>query len=142
MARYLLEQPHFLGDKYFPAGATVDWNGPPSKEMTPVEEVARQRKAEYDATRPHFRPSRDILPKASVVHDPMARRPGMPRVAGPPGQEPAPSADPANPERTIEIAAERKEFEKQDAALREEALVQPEAAPDDDEPKRSTRHKK
>lgn len=127
MPRYRMDEAHFLGDKYVEKDTIVDWDGPPSRHMTPVEQVAEERKAKYDALRPHRRPSRDRLPAAATVYDPMARVPGQPRVAGPPGQTPAPSADPANPQRTADIVEARKDFEKQDAVLREEALVQPEA---------------
>lgn len=128
MPRYRLEEAHYLGDRYFEAGAVVDWSGAPGKHMTPVEEIARQRKDDYDRSRPHIRQSRDLPTRAAMLHDPMARQPGTPRVAGPPGQAPAPSADPANIERTIQIAEDRKEFAEQDAEAREAALTPEPAA--------------
>lgn len=113
MARYQLEEPHFLDNRYYEAGSIVEWPGNPSRKMTPVEEVAKQRKADYDGQRPHLRDSRDLPPRTYAVHDVAARRPGMPRAAGPPAQPPAPSADPADPVRTIETIDARAEFDKQ-----------------------------
>lgn len=126
MPRYRVDEAHFLDNKYVEAGTIVDWNGPPSRHMTPVEKVAEERKARYDADRPHVRASRDLPPRVAVVRDVMQRKPGIPRVAGPPGQEPAPPADPQDPQRTMEIVEDRQKFEEQDAKLREEALQQPE----------------
>lgn len=40
MALVKLNKPHFLGDRsprYFPEGSVVDWNGPLSKAMVPVD---------------------------------------------------------------------------------------------------------
>lgn len=127
MPRYRVNEAHFLDNKYIEAGSIVDWSGPPSRHMTPIEEVAKERKARYDGERPHLRASRDLPPRAAVVRTVMVREPGMPRPAGPPGQEPAPSADPANIERTVELVDERREFREQDAKLQEEALTQPDA---------------
>lgn len=125
MPRYRVDEAHFLDNKYVEAGTIVDWNGPPSRHMTPVEQVAEERKANYDAARPHMRASRDLPPRVNVVRDVMQRQPGQPRVAGPPGQVPAPSADPADPQRTLEIVEARREFAEQDAKLMDEALKQP-----------------
>ena len=122
MARYKLEEPHFLDNRYYEAGSIVEWPGNPSRKMTPVEEVAQQRKAAYDAARPHMRDSRDLPPRAYAIHDVSARRPGMPRAAGPPAQVPAPSADPANPVRTMETIEARAEFDAQQDKALEAAL--------------------
>jgi len=125
MPRYRINEAHFLDNKYYEAGAIVDWDGAPSKHMTPVEQVAEERKAKYDEGRPHRGVSRDLPPRASAVHDPLARQPGMPRVAGPPGQVHAASADPANPVRTAEIVEARREIEDKASETFEQAL-QPE----------------
>lgn len=122
MARYQLSEAHFLGNQYFDAGAIVDWEGPPSTKMVPVEDVAKERKARYDENRPHIRASRDLPMRAAMLHNPAARQPGMPRVAGPPGQIPAASADPANVQRMVDTAIAQREFTEQNDAAREAAL--------------------
>lgn len=123
MARYRVDEAHYLGIKYVEAGSIVDWDGPPSRHMTPVEAVAEERKARYDAERPHRRRSRDLPPSAAILHDSMQRQPGTPRVAGPPGQIPGPSSDPANPERTADIVSARKEHGEMSEKAYEAALV-------------------
>lgn len=123
MPRYRLEEAHFLGNKHYEGGAIVDWDGPPSSKMTPVEKIAEQRKAEFDAGRPHGGRSRDLPPRAaSLRYDPNARIPGQPRVAGPPGQVHAVSADPANPERTADLVEARREHFEQEETVLDEAL--------------------
>lgn len=119
MPRYELQEAHYLDGRYFEAGTTIDYDGAPSRQMRPVEDVARERKDRYDGERPHLRASRDL--PSRIVHSPMARIPGTPRVAGPPGQVPGPSADPANPERTAAILEARARAVEADARAREEA---------------------
>jgi hypothetical protein len=45
MPRYKLKQAHFLGAQHFLAGAIVDWNGPPSRFMEPLDDAARDAMA-------------------------------------------------------------------------------------------------
>jgi hypothetical protein len=49
MARYRLLQPHYLGDRHFLAGTIVDWNGPPSRAMEPIDDAAREAIAKLEA---------------------------------------------------------------------------------------------
>lgn len=37
MARYRLTEPHHLNDVYYEAGAEIEWDGPPSKGMVPLD---------------------------------------------------------------------------------------------------------
>jgi hypothetical protein len=43
MARYYIETAHFLDKIWYPAGATIDWDGPPSEHMIPIEEWQARR---------------------------------------------------------------------------------------------------
>lgn len=43
MARYFIETAHFLDKIWYPAGATIDWDGPPSEHMIPIEEYQKRR---------------------------------------------------------------------------------------------------
>jgi hypothetical protein len=42
MARYRLSRGHFLAGRHYLAGQVVDWNGPPSKHMRPIDDKARE----------------------------------------------------------------------------------------------------
>ncbi len=107
MARFRLLAPHFDGVRYHEAGAIVDWPGPPSTQMEAVDDEGQARLEEFRRAPPQPVRSPDLLPR--VVRDPMERQPGMPRAAGPPGQEPARSSDPANVVRTAEIVEETRQ---------------------------------
>jgi hypothetical protein len=43
MARYYIETAHFLDKIWYPAGATIDWDGPPSEHMIPIEQWEARR---------------------------------------------------------------------------------------------------
>lgn len=130
MARVRLTAPHYLGageaSRYYEAGSVIDLPEgiPVSREMEGADDEGR---ALVDARRPiPNRPSRDRLP--TLIRDPMARQPGTPRAAGPPGQEPQASADPASPERTADIVEARKEFAEQRAEQEAEHAEERQAA--------------
>lgn len=75
MPRYKLEKEHFLQDnqrgidpQLHAKGEIVDWEGPPSLAMTPLDADAAQRKTEYDSKRPKGRRSRSIGWTPGVEH--------------------------------------------------------------------------
>lgn len=45
MAQYRLTAASYLNDRYFPAGATVEWDGPPNKAMVGLDEEGNARVA-------------------------------------------------------------------------------------------------
>lgn len=85
MPKYRLEKDHYLQDnargidpQLHTQGTTVDWEGPPSLGMTPLDDSAKDRKREYDASRPKAKRSsvgwspgleKTFLKSLSATHD-------------------------------------------------------------------------
>jgi hypothetical protein len=71
MARYKLEKPHYLNDRYYSEGAVVEFGGQPSRHMVPLDGEAQQRKSTYDARRPRPNGNRPrTLAEARAVAQP------------------------------------------------------------------------
>lgn len=43
MAQYKLTKASYLNDRYYPEGATVEWDGPPNKAMVGIDEEGNAR---------------------------------------------------------------------------------------------------
>jgi hypothetical protein len=59
MPKYRLNKPHYLQDRsrkidprLHEEGSVIEWAGPPSAAMQPLDKEAKEIKAEYDAKRP------------------------------------------------------------------------------------------
>lgn len=64
MTQYRLNAASYLNDRYFPAGAVVDWNGPPNKAMEAMDEDGHAKIAEQ------ARPKRPAVHHANEVAQP------------------------------------------------------------------------
>lgn len=49
MPRYKLDKPHYLDNRYYAEGSVVDYDGPPSKSMSALDDDGKARVAERQA---------------------------------------------------------------------------------------------
>jgi hypothetical protein len=93
--KYRLKKRHYLDDRLHRAGDVVDWPGPPSLSMEPIDEPARKAKAGYDAdrkTRASSRSSIGWTPAMANHHWKQLTRPD-PEGAGEGGEAAPPTAN-------------------------------------------------
>jgi hypothetical protein len=83
MARYYIETAHFLDKIWYPAGATIDWDGPPSEHMIPIEEWKPPREGRGKREpRPGREQSERLAARDHRQHAAGEGRDGWPRGAG------------------------------------------------------------
>jgi hypothetical protein len=58
MPKYKLNKRHYLNDRIYRAGETVDWDGPPSLSMVPLDDAAKKDKDNWDRDRAQRQSSR------------------------------------------------------------------------------------
>jgi hypothetical protein len=95
MPKYKLNKRHYLNDRIYRAGETVDWDGPPSLSMVPLDAAAEKDKESWDRDRKQRQSSR-----ASVGWSPALKthewnrltRPD-PEIAGVDGESAPPTAN-------------------------------------------------
>jgi hypothetical protein len=138
MPGYHLETAHFLDGIWYPAGADIDWSGPPSRHMVPSAEWAEKRKARAErgggpenrgrvVSNPNANPPTvrgNIMPAKESMAGPEA--PSKPAGDGQPQDERNPNFVPPTGSRPISPGA--------DEAAQVSGSA-PAKAPDGDKPK-------
>ena len=90
MARYRLLRAHFLAGRHFLAGAVIDWDGPPSRFMEPIDDEAKAVMAAQQAKRTQ-QSGRSPRPARTQQATPVRRaglRGALHAPATPPGDRP------------------------------------------------------
>lgn len=115
MAQYRLTAASYLNDRYYPAGATVEWNGPPNKAMTALDDEGHAQIA-----------SRATAAPAAPVH----RASEVPQPGGEPADPTwAPEARPAFAVKTARVPDSKKPAGQPKSTDKEASITRTAASP-------------